>query len=151
MSLLRQAKNRGDHRTEALLCVINLKTWGRQRCTLHSRYLMTWAHEPLGFTLSGSSGSRAPPLLLPPRAVHGSTVGVGQYRIFSVVPVKGMYLGLTASFISVGGRRLPSSFSGSGTGSSHRVSNTHLAVTSDPTMNSGRGASSPPISLELAH
>jgi len=27
MSLVRQAKNRGDHRTEALLRVINLKTW----------------------------------------------------------------------------------------------------------------------------
>ena len=27
MSLLRHAKNRGDHRTKALLRVINLKTW----------------------------------------------------------------------------------------------------------------------------
>ena len=27
MSLLWHAKNRGDHRTEGLLCVINLKTW----------------------------------------------------------------------------------------------------------------------------
>ena len=79
-----------------------------------------------------------------------------QYRIFSAILVKGMwsnismkpYLGLTVALILVGGHRLPSSLSGSGTGLSHRDSNSHLAGTSNPGMNYGQGALFPPASSE---
>ncbi len=81
------------------------------------------------------------------------------YCIFSVVPINEprtkvsfiAYFGFIEPSNSVGGRRLGSSFSGSGMGSSLGVRSSHRAVTSNPDIDSWRRTDSPPPPTLPAH